>query len=226
MKILMLVPLWGRPEIVRLFVRRMEESMPEYAELILFFAPSLNDEDEEELFHITKGYTKYYTGNFPLGKKKNEAMKLVSCMEWDYLMDMGSDNIWTPKLWDYLKPYFDKQSPFFGINNLYVYNTLTDEAVFLDGYNNGSAIGPGRCISRELVMRCLPLWPDQHHGLDGASAYKIKKLTGIVPEVIDVGHDPVMLDIKSDVCLTGWHEICDNEPIEVDWLKNEFKIKL
>jgi len=231
MKILMMTPLWGRPEIVKLFVERMEATMPSYCELLPFFILSPNDPCLNGLDRLIDGYEFTVAENQPLGRKKNLGLTDALRLEWDYYMDMGSDDVWTSLLWDIYEPYFKEKYPFFGLKSLYVYNSLTDEAKWVEEYNIDktdtlTAIGPGRCIRRDVLEQALPLWRNESHfGQDGYSSARIFWQTENRAEMIDNKRLPVVCDIKSSTCLTGWHEFDDlGEPVDVAWVKEVFHI--
>lgn len=240
MKILILVPCWHRPEIVAMFVQNLKANLPDYAELIPYFVLSEEDQDCKTLERITDGYYKTYFPNElrdekdrvigRLGMKKNAGLRRAATLEWDYFMDMGSDDIFTKYLWDYLKPNLIANDEYFGILHTYCYNPYLNQAVYLPNYHIGlrdevTAQGQGRCIRRDVVEKCMPLWdPMAPFGMDGYSNERLE-LSGYRCQLIDNGRDPLVCQIKTYTCLTCWEQFDDlSEPTDVDWIKEAFNL--
>ena len=235
-KILMLVPLWKRPEIVKLFIERMRLTMPDYFELIPFFVLSQEDQYYKILRRLVSGYHVFEYKNNPLGEKKNAGLNEALALEWDYFMDMNSDSVWTPYLWELYRDLVKDLNPYFGIKNLHMIDLLTNRGLFLDKYHidctksedTPTAIGPGRCIHRAVVEKCLPLWRDSfNHGMDGSSHWQIVN-NGFECLVIDNGNTATMLDVKTATNLNLFMEM-EGEPVEVrkiyEWFGlNQFNI--
>ena len=214
MRILLYIPLWHRPEIVALFIRNMEANLCEYAEVIPYFVVSPEDENFSDLINLTQGYNRALIKNEPFGHKKNEGLNRACGLEWDYLMELNSDTVYTCKLWELHKPYFDEGVAFFGFKNIYIYEPFLNKAVYVEGYHIGhrdevTALGPGRCIRRDVVERCMPLWEDSApFGMDGYSENVIFQ-SGYDCLLIDNLKEPVICDVKGTVCLTcfmQWEE--------------------
>jgi hypothetical protein len=226
-----MVPCWHRPEVVNMFVNHMERTPCDYAELIPYFVLSPEDPDYSKLLDITAGYSRTCTTNAPLGRKKNEGLRMATALQWDYYMDMGSDDIYTTLLFDYLKPFLIAGEPYFGILHTYSYNPYLNEAVYLPNYHIGmnqevTAQGQGRCIRRDVVERCMPLWDDgAPFGMDGYSNERIES-NGYKCKPIDNGREPLVCQVKSNVCLTCWENFEDlSEPANVDWLRRAFLLE-
>ena len=230
MKLLIMIPVWGRPEITSLTIRSLECSPPPF-DYRAVFVVSKEDPHYETLCRLIPLHQRFETPNFPLGRKRNQGLTYALGFDWDYMVEMGSDNVWTPKLWEFLMPSFDKTRPMFGIKNLHYYNSLTDKAVFVAGYHIGwedrvTAIGPGRCIRRDIVERSVFLWDENaQFGMDGHSANRVTKRTGVRADVIDNGKEPVLLNIFSPTCLTPWDDLDDrSEEADPAWVRTAFGI--
>jgi glycosyltransferase involved in cell wall biosynthesis len=228
MKGLILIPCWGRPEVVSLCVRSLRNYPPPFGHTVLFVL-SPEDPHYEILLRLVRGFNHMDTDNFPLGRKMNRGLERALQFDWDYLIGFGSDNVWTQLLWDYLDSSFKKMRPFFGVNNVYFYNPDKDEAVFCEGFHINwedrvSAIGPGRCIRRDIVERAGFLWGEHDQfGMDGYSCNRIMKKTGARPDVIDTGKQAVICNITTPTCLTGWHEFDDRgDRVDADWVRSVF----
>jgi hypothetical protein len=230
MKILLYVPCWHRPEIVAMFVRNMKSNLPDYAEVVPYFVLSQEDPDCQTLTRITEGYDRTYTTNTPLGRKKNIGLQRATALEWDYLMDMGSDDIFTGQLWGHLKPYLLSGQEYFGILHTYSYNPYLNKAVYMPNYHIAyndqvTAQGQGRCIRRDVVEKCMPLWDSSApFGMDGYSHERIEG-NGYRCQLIDNGREPLVCQVKTYTCLTCWEqleELC--EPVNEEWVKDFFNL--
>lgn len=230
MRILLSIPVWKRPEILDNTIKHLEGTLCDYAEVMPYFIISPEDEHCNTLTAMTEGYRRTFIKNNPFGHKKNEGLKRALALEWDYFMEIGSDNIYTSKLWDIYKPYFDNKTEFFGLKNLYVYEPYLNKAVFVEGYhigwdNKDTALGVNRCIRRDVVERCVPLWDDAApFGMDGYSDYKIRG-AGYECTVIDAGRDPIICGVAANVCLTAWMqwEEC-GVAVDVDYVRKAFDL--
>lgn len=228
MRILILIPLWRRPEIVRIFLHHLKSTLPDF-EIMPLFILSPEDPDREILEYQIRGFERCYCENVPLGRKMNYGLSQALNYEFDYLMNIGSDNVYTFRLWELYESYFIERCPFFGINDIYYYSIPDNEALFIKSYAQGAddspmPIGAGRCLRRDLVTG--DLYRDEWNwGMDGASAWTLQQ-RGHLPTVIPTNGEPVMLDIKTATNLTQWVELKEykHEIIPVDFIKIHFKL--
>lgn len=235
MKIMMLVPVWRRPDVLKLFIDSMEQTLPPYATLLPVFIVSPEDPDIEAIKLLLKRYSKFWFDNQPLGRKKNAGLSYAMQYDWEYMIEFGSDDLWTAELWQLYRDKFDSLVPYFGVNNLYFYDYINNQASLSYGYhsNNGevTAIGPGRCIRRDVIERVFPLdephrglWRDDWSaGMDGISNVKLER-HGYRAEVIDTGNRPIVCDVKTYTNLNIYIEVsaCASLPVEVEWLRGQF----
>jgi hypothetical protein len=209
-------------------------AMPDYAEVRPVFILSKEDPDFEINLRLIKGWDYLVYKNDPLGEKLNAGLEYAKQFKWDYLMNMGSDNVCTPFLWDFYAPYFQAGNPFFGINNYYIWDVCNDRAGIARNYNFDDEsdgphyvpIGAGRMIAREIIDKIEgDLWRGWWLcGLDGCSRYKIYEY-GYRDEVVEVGDVPVLLDVKTNTNLTHISEIEDRiEWVNLAWVKEQFGI--
>lgn len=231
MKILMLIPIWKRPEIVSIFMRHFIDNQCPYARVQPLFILSPEDTAYRQVLKIIEGYDYCECENRPLGRKKNYGLHYaLENFKWDYLMDMGSDDVYTDVMWMLYEEMFKVKIPYFGLRNLYVYDYLTDSAMFVNGYHINkldeiTAIGPGRCVRRDVVLKNYPLWDDEApFGMDGYSDYKIQK-SGVRCDVIDNKNTPTVCDVKSGISLTPMEFFNDfAEPVTPEFVKDAFDL--
>jgi len=228
-KILMMIPVWRRPEILKLFVRNLTRVIPDYCEVIPFFILSQTDPELRQNEQATEGYMSTFADNKPLGEKKNTGLSQALELDWDYYMDMGSDDIFTCRLWELLEDCIECREVYFGLRNLHVFEIYSGRAKYVPGYHINkldkvAPIGPGRCIRRDVVENFFPLWPAINQGLDSSSDLKLQE-AGIEPVLID-SDEAVMCDVKTNVHLWPYEFFDDmGEDISGEWVREAFDIK-
>ena len=214
MKILVLTPIWKRPEIVRVFLDKFNDldKIVSY-ELMLYPILSYDDIYNAQIFNMLTDDGHLWmsqTPNNPLGQKKNIGLcDAMSDINFDYLMELGSDDILKPEVFDYYTPYMERGELMFGMKDLYVCEPKTKRCILAGGrWNDGMAFGAGRMIHRRVIEKVGKLWEDKSEcGLDTESAGRINKAYGrpahdplcqIVPM-----DKPMVLSIKTDTNLWG-----------------------
>lgn len=139
--------------------------------------------------------------NTPFGAKKNAGMSAARQLKWDYLMELNSDSIVNPKLFDLYAPYIAQKTPFFGLNNLYCTDYKTKKSIFISNYNTDMTFGSGRMLHRDA----LPpgdLWTNELN--DGMDTNMMKRLKQAgVHETIVNNDVPMIVDLKTNTSI--WH---------------------
>jgi len=200
MKIICMIPVWRRPEILNICIQRFEVTRPYYADIEPVFVISKEDPDFDLNYQLVKDYKYLIYKNAPLGEKKNAGLNWIRQFEWDYYMDLNSDNVFRAILWHYYKPYFDTNTLYFGINNIFFYDIRNKKAYLVRGYNRDfndkpSAIGPCRMVHRSIIEDVGDLWRNEHHtGMDGMSHFNINE-KGHYHTLIDTGEEPFVLNM-------------------------------
>lgn len=82
-----------------------------------------------------------------LGRKKNAGLKSLLKLDWDYMMEMGSDDLINSKLIDLYKPLWEEGVEVFGINSCYFIESSTGRVAY---WKHHYAIGAGRCFKRDV----------------------------------------------------------------------------
>lgn len=225
MKILCLCAFWQRPEITKLFVNgfvKLQQSIDYDLELLCIL--SKEDQYFKENLRILTGYgfnvCEYQ--NKPLGEKMNAGIKYaLGNFEFDYLMNLGSDNIINPKLFDIYKPYFNKGSLFFGIESVYFYCNNSKLLYLFNIADGFIAMGAGRMIHKDILdkMDSNNIWLYNHDinaSLDTNSTINIVLNTKIKPEIIKTGEIAYVLDIKSETNIHTIDEIIQYSKLITD----------
>ncbi len=217
MKILCMVPVWKRPEISRLFLKSFER-LQEYADLQLLCILSPEDPYYDENMDLLPGGTATAEfANYPFGAKKNFGGCIAQhpSMEWDYLLELNSDSIVNPAIFDLYRPYMEKRVPFFGLRNLYVVDYLTKEGLYIPNYNTDMTFGAGQMLHRDAYI--CQLWTDElNEGIDTSKISHLRK-AGIDETVVDNGEVPMVVDIKTNTTITHFVELKARSEKEVDY---------
>ena len=205
MKIMILMPVYKRPDILKTVIYYFKKLKTEH-ELFLISILSREDRYFAENLNTIMGFHFITHPNKPLGAKKNAGMRYALQFDWDYFMDMGSDNIINPSLFDVYEPYLKQRFKFFGLLNTYMYDVNEKRGLFLENYNDGMCFGAGRMLNRDIVERIGDLWPDEHDvGMDTMSR---KKIVNFCDETaINTGEQPLILDLKSEQNLNPFWSI-------------------
>lgn len=193
MKILVLVPFHERPEISEIFwlgIHRLRQNFN-----ISTFA-IVSDEDNLKLSKVNSDYF-LSTSNEPLGRKMNHGLSEAMKLDFDYLMQLGSDDLITNNILFEYEKVMQSQNPFFGLNKSIIFNCKTSKYKKLDCDH---IHGGGRCIRKDIIEKYkyynvlgMSLWDDnKYSGLDSDSRNNIHEKETI----IDLG-DYEIIDIKS-----------------------------
>ena len=252
MRIQTLTPIWKRPEVLKVFLIKFMELRKHTKKkgIQLDLTPIFSAHHKGvyypgEFFTSTHLFSRYAidtnfirvscTDNHPLGAKKNHGLNRILDVEWDYLLELGSDNVMHPKIFDYYKPYIDKKELMFGFTEGYVCEPKTKRCIWTKNrWNDGMCQGAGRMIHRSVVEKTIykmgSLWLDESEsGLDTESRKRINNAYGRttndpLEKVVKAPH-PMVLDIKTNtnlwpmVWFDKWMERHPENFEEVDYEK-------
>ena len=226
MKIIAHIPVWRRPEVTKITVNYI----PDWVTPIYILSRE-DPEYEENYVHITnKGFEVFEYKNNPLGEKHNAGIIHAMQYEFDYLMNINSDDILNTKLIDLYKEDIENQTPFFGINDLYIFDKVSGRMVLLPDYNDSMCMGAGRMIHRTVLEKLNGkiYTPELANGLDTNSRKNIEN-AGFKEKCLKTDLTPYALDIKTwcnintMVSIEGciWHEIIDKD---INYVTDELRI--
>lgn len=89
--------------------------------------------------------------NQPLGEKKNYGLSVAMGKPgWDYLIEIGSDDVLKTEILELYKPFINQGAEFFGIKHFYYVNSENGECRRLQ---SETTYGAARCIKREAIQR-------------------------------------------------------------------------
>lgn len=205
MKVAVLMPIWKRPEILSAILKRWKSpSQKMNIKLYFVFIVSKEDPHFAQLVDICKYFLKsdkiegivVEFPNLPVASKQNAGLDIALKKEWDYLMNLGSDNVLADDYWNLVWPEM-----WSGTDVI-----LSNRVVFLDSHTGEviewrySLIGAGRLIARRLIDAAWKKFgylytPHMNSGMDTCSRLNYTKAFGSHSET--VLNQSLVVDIKS-----------------------------
>lgn len=148
MKILIFLAAWRRPEITEICfmgINRLRNAG-------LFSIDTMCVISEKSMIPLCKKYNIDYVihKNKPLGEKKNTGLNYAMLKSWDYMLEIGSDDILKTEILESYRPYIERGEEFFGIKDFIFINSEDGNCRRL---KTDTIYGAGRCISRKLIER-------------------------------------------------------------------------
>jgi hypothetical protein len=192
-KLLIYLAVWKRPEITELCfvgINRLKQHPDFEIEALAVIS-------EDSMIPLCEKYGVNWVmaENTPLGKKKNAGLQKAKEFDFDYLMEIGSDDLILNELLTDYKNYIGKYE-FFGINDAAYINSETGDCRRL--ISNNSTYGAGRMIHRKILESVSwKLWSDHiNRGLDNNSILNLIR-KGIGYKKVAVMDFPGVIDVKS-----------------------------
>lgn len=199
MKALIFVPVWKRiPEAALTYqgIHRMCSVLEEIG--ITTKVLVISSEQDHTEMAIAQDFDVIECENFPISNKHNCGMDYALQYTWDYLIQMGSNNLLTTEYIKELgKEMLTKQYDMIGTDILF--NLLEDREniTIFEVKRSHSCIGAGRIISRSAIEKAVKankfLWePGLNRGLDKSSQDRLKidkekiKITDCRISVVDI----------------------------------------
>jgi len=145
MRILVFLAVWKRPEITEIcFVglKRLKSRFPIEALAVI---------SEETMIPLCEKYgiRWVFYKNEPVGEKKNYGLNEAMKLEWDYLLEIGSDDLVKDELIELYSNYFGKYE-YFGTKDAIIIDSATGACRRL---KSDTTYGLGRCISRNIIEK-------------------------------------------------------------------------
>jgi len=221
-KISILLPIWQRPDVFDIVLRQLEifiRQTKKDFDILVFFVYSKEDAKLTELKALISNFKGEYKelehSNMFLGQKMNAGIDLIRKFDYDFLMNLGSDDLISPKLLALYKKHLSKHD-IIGIDSCAFYKDHGN-ILFLKYYNGKRAVGAGRLISKKAIdtiyKEKLKLYTaGKNRGMDSDSANNLK-LYGFTEFVIQTDL-PLIVDIKSDTNINDFSSIAQNYKFE------------
>ena len=199
-KILTFTPVWQRPEIFEIClqgIKRLMKYDPKRFQVTPFFIVS--ESWAAQLLNKHK-FAYIYHQNQPLGAKKNAGIRYaIEQYDFDYILEIGSDDLIRNEWLDMAEPYLNEQIPQLHPSNVFFADVRTAKTA---EWTSQKIIGLGRFISRKAIQQAInkyELWePQGRRGMDTYSMLQLQRL-GIGNKIINTQGEVFTLDLKSDV---------------------------
>lgn len=205
-KILILLPIWKREKITRICLDNLRELKKDINLDVLCVV----SEQWAKVAAIEFGFKYVEASNDNLGAKMNVGVKESLRYKYDYLMNMGSDDIVTRELFDIYEPHLKRSEKFFGSTRLTFVDSVEKVAKRFD-YK--VMIGAGRCIRRDLIEGVKQMYDtDIDCGFDSNSMRKF--LRHSMTEIENPYN--TIYDIKSDINIWNYKELHFTEEVSFD----------
>jgi len=197
-KIMIFLAAWKRPEITEICfmgIERMRDNrMFDVDAMAVISEPSMID------LCYKYGIKWCMHENLPLGKKKNYGLTQAMTHQFDYLLEIGSDDLVKNDIFELYAPHFDAGKDVIGLSEFVMMNSVDGEC--RKWSHDTGAFGVGRAISRRALdgMKLdegYKLWDDTiNRGLDNNSNFRLA-IAGFLGIRVH-SDEPVAIDIKSD----------------------------
>jgi hypothetical protein len=197
MKLLIFTAVWQRREITEICFMGINRLQKCGTWNIQAFAVI----SEESMIPICEKYGVGWTmfQNQPLGAKKNHGIKEALKLDFDYLIEIGSDDLLKNEALDLYK----WDAPVIGLMDFALINTASGQCKKID--TNIPKFGAGRAIQRQ-VLEHGKLWSDKlSKGMDNNSAMSIGR-AGFTQKGVR-SENPVAIALKSGVNIWAYKSI-------------------
>lgn len=180
MKVMIFLCAWKRPEITKACYKGIHRIKKTFAkngvETDVFVTVS---EDYHAELAEQNGFKWIMTDNFPVGQKHHNGLINALEYDWNYIMQMGSDDIISDKYIDECCKLLNESYEIIGSNYYYFYNLSTGEDVKIK-MKGPAPGGAGRFVKRDIIKLAFDqlgfFWQRQkNRGLDGSSLMAMYK---------------------------------------------------
>lgn len=142
--VLIFLAAWKRPaitEICFMGIKRLKNRFPIETMCVI---------SEEEMIPLCEKYGINWTfyKNDPLGEKKNHGLNEAMKLKWEYLLEIGSDDLVKDELIELYSEHFGRDQ-YFGTKDAVIIDSETGKCRRLQ---SDTTYGLGRCISRKIIQ--------------------------------------------------------------------------
>jgi hypothetical protein len=194
MKLLVFLAVWKRPEITEVCfmgIKRLQNYSP------TFHVEPFAVISEESMIPLCERYGVEWCmhENLPLGAKKNFGLSQLRDKDFDFMMEIGSDDLILGELLNQYEKFFVKYD-FFGITDAAYINAETLECARLQ---SDAVYGAGRVISKKALEKMdYSLWGNRNRGMDKSSLTSLYNSGFKYWQIPSIDY-PLVIDIKSPV---------------------------
>jgi hypothetical protein len=232
MKTLILVPIWQRPEITKIWAYSMGYFLTEGTSVLCVLSredPMFNA--NLDIIHHS-GFEVCYFQNKPLGQKLNAGIEYaLETYDFDYLMNLGSDDLIHPAILSLYDPYIRRKEPFFGLDKVYFFDYIKQNLALTKPY----LWGAGRMIRKDLLEKIRYngdfLYKSEFsRGLDCNSLENIKNMLNIDYLQVKTEDFPYLVDIKSEFSINDFtlmqnlYDLVPDDILRLNYPKSVIKL--
>jgi hypothetical protein len=207
LKILIFTPVWRRPDVLRIYCAGIRRLRSEFN--IDVFCVCSPEDDSGTKRILKENDIEYCEHPNVLGAKKNFGLEKAMERDFDYLLELNSDNIVKNEL---IESYLQRSEDFIACGNFAFVDLKTGRAKkyhFKKGTKYRTVFGIARMYKREAIEG-LKLWKDNAIiGMDNHSEMVLSQ-NGVNPTIIDF-KKPVAFDLKSDLNLWNYDSMKGEE---------------
>jgi hypothetical protein len=238
-KLAIVTSVWGRREIVELFVKGVDnliENCPDFEIQVVVSGSiqnekNINDKGVQFDFHLN-GMLPYITyieiPNEPLAAKVNATTYACRNLGVNYVICMGSDDIMSPELLNEYAKHMRDGIDFIGVTDCYFYDTISKQSLYWGGYREdyrkGHTCGAFRALSANLLAQWdwMPWENKDSRVLDKSMQDKLKVTDHSFHSFSMKEKGLFGLDIKSSTNMTPFAQWDNSEFIDTDIIKQQF----
>lgn len=208
MKIALHIPVWKRLELTRACYVGLKRTIQEFEAEGMILEPWIGwTEPEHELLAQEFGFHSVQCENRNLGEKNQQLYEAMRATEFDFFMQLGSDDFFLPGVAAVYKEYMS-QYEFAGFRQIYFFRRDNREGTLVQGY----PCGAGRYMSRRIIDACPVLWVGRKRGLDGVSMDYVYSATKLKCFYMPGCY---LADVKTEVGISEYHRY-DNDMYWLD----------
>ena len=211
-KVIVFTPVWGRHEILKLWALGVDRLMHQTPQIEIEALCVVSNKEDKDLV-LSLGLEWVECENKPLGKKHNAGLEALRGRKFDYILQLGSDDLASNNYLNYALPAMVAGLDIFGVSALYFCEPKTEKACRFElSTQANKLIGAGRFISHRAIKALdYKLWPDDvNKGLDMTSQANLSA-KGFVPHIINTT-DICILDVKSETNIWPYKTFGDYYP--------------
>jgi len=212
-KLLVYVALWKRHELSKRVLNVLKSWKIEGFDIDLFCVIS---EDGSKKTCEDLGIEYCWTENKPVGKKMNFGLFSLKDKDFDYLMQLGSDDFVHKDIFKLYADSFKNNDPYFGVKEYYAVDEKNKRAQYWK-YDVNHPTNHARFIRKDVLEKmAFNIWPDHlNSGLDTNSDVNLIK-GGYRCKIYDTKKFPYIVDVKTETNIWTYDELvggidCDYE---------------
>lgn len=214
MKVLIFTPVWSRGKVTELcyvglkrFMKTLNSKGIE-SEVLIIGSPE--DEFDQKSLALKNNFKYISVKNRPVANKHNEGLKYaLKKLDWDYLMQVSSDNFIKDEYADHILEHASNKVPMFGVDRCALVCSKELKQFSFKVWKEGRLGGVARLLRRDILQGTIDhfgfVWqPHKNRALDYSSEKQIQLSQRVKPFIIDLDTD-IAIDIKSNVNINAFN---------------------